>query len=124
MVIFRFGADAGRSITAYGSAGVRLSRVARTQSAAQIGCFHIEAGGVIGYHPAASPQLFLVVGGSGWVRGQGTGRVPVVAGQAAYWHEGEGHESGTDTGMVAVVMEAESLDPAMLMPRDGSATTV
>lgn len=123
MVIFRFGADAGRSVTAYGSAGARLSRVVRTQDDALIGCFYLEVGGVVGYHPAAMPQLFLVVAGSGWVRGEGTGRVPIEAGQAAFWHEGEGHESGTDTGMVAVVIEAESLDPARFMPRDGNATT-
>jgi quercetin dioxygenase-like cupin family protein len=65
-------------------------------------------GGVVGYHRAASHQLFAVEG-EGWVRGAGPDRIPIQAGQAALWESGEEHEAGTDTGMVAIVVEGDAL---------------
>lgn len=63
----------------------------------------------MGYHRAAKHQLFAVVEGEGWVHGSGPDRVPIVAGQAALWESGEEHEAGTDTGMVAIVVEGDAL---------------
>jgi hypothetical protein len=72
--------------------------------------------GIVGFHPAATPQLFLVVSGYGWVRSEeSTGRMPISAGQAAYWEKDEWHESGTDAGMTAIVIESETLEPAEFM---------
>ena len=68
----------------------------------------IEPGGVVGRHPAGVAQLFVVVEGSGWVSGGG-GREPIAAGEAVLWDEGEEHESGSEDGMTALVLEAESL---------------
>jgi quercetin dioxygenase-like cupin family protein len=82
----------------------------------QVGCMHFDPGGVIGFHPAGVNQLFLVVSGSGWVRDETSGRIPIRAGQAVYWEAGEGHESGTETGMTAIVIEGPGLNPAELMP--------
>jgi hypothetical protein len=39
----------------------------------------------------------------------------IKAGQAAFWISGEWHESGTEFGMRAIVIESDSLDP-ILMP--------
>ena len=39
----------------------------------------------------------------------------IVPGQAAFWQIGEWHESGTETGLSAVVVESESLDPSVYM---------
>ena len=66
-------------------------------------------------HRATGPQLFAVVEGSGWVSGGGGGKVRVKAGQAAYWESGEEHESGTDRGMTAIVVECPTFDPGALM---------
>jgi quercetin dioxygenase-like cupin family protein len=74
-----------------------------------VGCMRLGPGGVVGYHRAASHQLFAVVEGEGWVRGAGPDRIPIQAGQAALWESGEEHEAGTDTGMVAIVVEGEAL---------------
>ena len=68
----------------------------------------IEPGGVVGRHPAAVAQLFVVVEGSGWVSGGGGEREPIAAGEAVLWEEGEEHESGSEGGMTALVLEAES----------------
>jgi hypothetical protein len=39
-----------------------------------------------------------------------------LCGQAAFWKKEEWHESGTETGMVAVIIEGVNFDPAKLMP--------
>ena len=70
----------------------------------------IAPGGVVGRHPAAVPQLFVAVRGSGWVRGASGEREPIEAGEGVAWEPGEAHESGSDGGMTAIVVEAEPLD--------------
>ena len=62
---------------------IRLSRVMRTPGSVQIGCIHVGEAGVVGYHPAVCPQLFLVVNGKGWVCGEDRKRIAVGPGQAA-----------------------------------------
>jgi quercetin dioxygenase-like cupin family protein len=62
-------------------------------------------------HPATMPQLFLVIEGAGWVRVEGDEKVSVSKGTAVFWEAGEQHESGTETGMVAIVIESPTLNP-------------
>lgn len=84
---------------------------------AVINCAYLEPNGVIGFHKATIPQLFLVVQGEGWVRGEAPeSRRPIKAGEAAFWDEGEWHESGTETGMVVILIEGEDIDPTKTMP--------
>lgn len=116
MRLFRFDAPAGHPITQFGSMGLVMSPIQRGAGAFQLGCMHLDAGGLVGNHQAVGPQLFLVVRGEGWVRGDGPERRLIAAGQAAFWTSGEWHESGTETGMDVVVLEAEALDPAQFMP--------
>jgi hypothetical protein len=70
----------------------------------------IGAGGLVGRHPSGCQQLFLVVEGAGWVSGGNGRREPIAAGEAVAWEEGEEHESGSDEGMTALVVEATRLD--------------
>ncbi|HLZ22315.1 MAG TPA: hypothetical protein VKQ30_09350 [Ktedonobacterales bacterium] len=116
MRLFRFDTSAGHPITRFGSAGLVLSPIQRGAGEFQLGCMHLEAGGLVGFHQAVGQQLFLVVHGEGWVRGEHPERHPIVAGQAAFWVAGEWHESGTATGMDVIVLEAETLAPAQFMP--------
>ncbi len=116
MKIFRFDAASGRTINQFDSVHVTFSKVLRTTEGVSIGCMHLGPQGVVGYHPAVVPQLFLVVQGEGWVRGEDEERIRIEAGQAAFWEAGEGHESGTENGMTALVIEGEQLDPASYMP--------
>ena len=116
MNIFRFDLAAGKNIEAYGSSGFTLSKIARLPGESDIKCAYLPKG-IIGYHQAAQDQLFLVVQGEGWVRGESPEtRRPIQAGQAAFWEAGEWHESGTETGMVAILIEGENIDPAKTMP--------
>jgi quercetin dioxygenase-like cupin family protein len=105
--IVRF--DPSRPITQHRSAGAAVVGIARINGRAQVVCIRLGAGGVLGEHPAAGAQLFLVVEGSGWVRG-GADRRDVAAGSGAFWQANELHESGTDDGLTAIVVEAESIE--------------
>lgn len=115
MKLFRFDAGVGREIEAFGSVHLTMSGILRLNGEAHVGCMHIGAGGVVGYHQATLPQLFLVVQGMGWVRGAEERRVQVSAGQAAWWEAGEWHESGSDDGMVAIVIEGDHVDATQYM---------
>ncbi len=109
MKMLQFDRDAGRSIRQYGSVNVGFSGIARILSAAQIGAIHFSPGGTVGYHQAVTRQLFLVVEGSGWVRGGTEERSPISAAQAVLWEQGEWHESGSEPGMTAIVIEADDI---------------
>ena len=116
MRLYRFDASSGRPIGQFGSLNLVMSPIQRGQGHFQLGCMHIGPGGLVGRHRAAGPQLFLVVQGTGWVSGEEGIRVPIATGRAAFWSDGEWHESGSDTGLDAFVLEADTLDPAQFMP--------
>ena len=115
MKLYRVGPQVGRPISAFGSVNVVITPIQRAPGQVQIGCFHIGPQGRIGYHQAVGPQLFLVVHGSGWVRDASDERTPISAGTAAFWGDGEWHESGSDSGMTVIVIEGETLDPTQFL---------
>jgi quercetin dioxygenase-like cupin family protein len=86
------------------------ARVRRLAPEAHVVVIEIGAGGTVGRHPAASQQLFAVVRGSGWVAGAGGSREAIASGEAVLWDAGEEHESGSDEGLIAVVVEADGID--------------
>ena len=95
-----------REVTAPGSLGARVRRLAPS---AHVVVIEVGPGGVVARHPAASAQLFAVVSGDGWVSGADGAREAIAAGQAVLWEPGEEHESGSDEGMTALVVEAEAI---------------
>jgi quercetin dioxygenase-like cupin family protein len=96
-----------REVTAAGSLSAWGRRLAKE---AHVVVIEVGPGGVVGRHPAVVAQLYVVVRGSGWVSGGEGGREPIGAGEAVLWEAGEEHESGSDQGMTAIVVEADSLD--------------
>ena len=63
---FRFDGELGHHVSQFGSDFV----ISRLHSGdLHVGCMHLAPGGVIGLHPAASPQILAVVEGDGWIRG-------------------------------------------------------
>ena len=111
MKLYRFDAEAGQPITLHGSQHLTMTCIARPEGDVRIGCMYVAAGGSVGYHQALLHQLFLVVEGHGWVRGEGPDQTAIGIGEAAFWTAGEWHAAGTETGMTAIVIEAETLDP-------------
>lgn len=116
MRLYSFRAADGRAITEFGSERVAITGILRVSGGdVHIGCMHLEPGGRVGAHRATTPQLFLIVSGEGWVRGPEPERTAISADQAAFWESGEEHESGSDTGMVALVIEGDTLNPDQLL---------
>jgi quercetin dioxygenase-like cupin family protein len=85
------------------------ARVRRLAPEAHVVVIQIGSGGRVGRHPAAARQLFVVVRGAGWVAGADGERQAIDAGDAVLWEPGEEHESGTDDGMTALVVEGDSI---------------
>jgi quercetin dioxygenase-like cupin family protein len=102
--------DPTHAITRFDSHGATIGGIAQCTGDARVSLLRLAAGGVVGEHPAASAQLFLVVAGSGWVRVAGEARRAIEPGQAAVWEPGEVHESGSDSGLTAIIVETESLE--------------
>ncbi|MFD1677474.1 cupin [Alicyclobacillus fodiniaquatilis] len=93
-----------------------MSRILLTDEPTQIGCVYLEAGGIIGFHQALSAQLLLVVHGPASVRCDSESEVCVSVGDAVFWEKGEWHETKTETGLMAIVIESEALNPTKYMP--------
>ncbi len=98
------------AITHFDSHGATIGGIASCSGEARLSLLKVEAGGVVGMHEAACPQLFLVIDGSGWTRAGEGERLALVKGEAAFWETGELHESGSDVGLTAIVVEADSLE--------------
>lgn len=93
-----------------------MSRILQTDKPAHIGCMYLEPNGIIGLHKACSPQLLLVANGQGWVRGDSEDKVQVTVGDAVFWEAGEWHETKTEAGLNAIVIESDELNHAEFMP--------
>lgn len=115
MKIYQFNKEVGKKITKFNSDFI-MSRIMQTEKAAHIGCMHLDANGVIGYHQAVVPQLLLLVNGEGWVRGETNEYIKVQSGDAVFWDKDEWHETKTDTGLTAIVIESEELNTSSLIP--------
>ena len=112
MKLFRFRREDGHAIAAYGSRGVTLSPLTEALArgaAVQAACFRLDPGGVIGRHPATVPQILAVVEGTGWVSGPDGVEHEIGPGDAAFWDTGEEHETRTESGLTAIVIEGAVL---------------
>ena len=97
-----------RELTSYGSTGASLVRAAlveQPQDGFAVDVVRLAPGGTLGRHRTRLWQLFLAVEGSGWVAGSDGARRRLGTGQAALWEPGEEHASGTDDGLLAVVVQ-------------------
>jgi quercetin dioxygenase-like cupin family protein len=116
MKMFRFDPEIGSGAEQFGSVKAIISKVVNLESEAAINVAYIRPMERIGFHQAIAPQLFLLAEGEGWVRNETDEITPIREGQAVYWEKDEWHESGSETGMTAVIIEGVNFDPAKLMP--------
>ena len=79
--------------------------------------FRLAAGGRIVRHPATVPQILAVLEGEGRVSGAEGNFEPIAVGEAVYWSAGEEHETVSEGGLTALVLEAEGLRPRPPSPR-------
>jgi quercetin dioxygenase-like cupin family protein len=106
MRILDFGAMPGRPVERFESVAFNVAAVGST-AGAQLVAIRLEAGGVIGTHPAVGRQLLVVLQGQAVVSGDTDSQAIVEAGQAVLWEAGENHQTRTDQGLLALVIEGE-----------------
>ena len=118
MKIYRMDWADGRVITAFGSKAAMIAPILRNTAGCHVAFIKLDVGGHVGLHPAVDEQLFFVLEGEGWVEGGDGKRVVIKAGEAAYWQDGENHQSGSDHGLTALVIEGEDLVVRMSLTAD------
>jgi quercetin dioxygenase-like cupin family protein len=107
MNVIAFSAESASPISEFGSRGARAQALADGDGESHVYFIHVEAGGVIGPHPAGFDQLFLVTSGSGWVARADGLRQALSAGQGAVITRGEIHSKGSNGGLSAIMIQLE-----------------
>ncbi|EJV45461.1 Uncharacterized protein BC141101_01378 [Bacillus toyonensis] len=119
MKVFDFSEKSGKRISVFQSNFI-MSKIVNHQGNVHIGAMHLQENGIIGYHEAVVSQLLLIMDGEGYVCGADKEKVKIRAGQAVFWEKGEFHETSTEHGLLAIIMEAENLEQSIVMPiKDG-----
>jgi quercetin dioxygenase-like cupin family protein len=96
----------GRPIDAHGSKGFTVGAFGLTADAHLV-VVRLKAGGVIGRHPAQGRQVLAVLVGDAIVSGSYGDPVAIGPGQAAVWEPYEEHETRSETGLTALVVEGD-----------------
>jgi quercetin dioxygenase-like cupin family protein len=96
----------GRPIDAHGSVGFSVGAFGLTADAHLV-VVRLRPGGVIGRHPAQGRQLLAVLVGEAIVSGSYGDPVAIGPGQAAVWEPYEEHETRSETGLTALVVEGD-----------------
>ncbi|MDY0944259.1 cupin domain-containing protein [Priestia megaterium] len=115
MKIYKLNKENGKKVEKYDSNLATYLKLVQTNEIANIGCMYIDPKGILGYHQAPVSQLFVVVQGEGWVTGEDQKQINIKAGEAAFWEKGEWHTSGSNSGMTAILIQSESLNPQSFM---------
>ena len=111
MKLIEFSTEHARPVELFES--VNASSVALGDGAgeAHVYCLYFGPGGSVGEHRTGFGQLFLVIQGEGWASGRGGQRIALSAGQGVYFERGELHAKGSETGMVAIMVQVAELEP-------------
>ncbi|MGE6506039.1 cupin [Bacillus cereus] len=117
MKIFDFSEKVGKHLSVVQSNFI-MSKILNHRGNIHIGAMHLHENGIIGNHEAVVSQLLLIVDGTGYVCGVNKEKIKIEieAGQAVFWEKEELHETSTEHGLTAIVMEAENLEQAIVMP--------
>ena len=76
---------------------------------AHVRVLRLGAGSRVAPHETGFGQLFVPIDGSGWVS-QGSDQVEIRVGQAAYFPRGVTQAKGSETGMLALMIQVDDLD--------------
>ena len=91
---------------AHGSTGFSVGAFGLTADAHLV-VVRLRPGGVIGRHPAQGRQVLAVLVGDATVSGSYGDPVTIGPGQAAIWEPYEEHETRSETGLTALVVEGD-----------------
>jgi len=95
-------------IREFQSRGVRVAELTGGSGEAHFYVLRFEPGSAIGEHKTGFGQLLIVLEGSGWVEQAGHRR-DIGQGFAAIFECGVMHAKGSDSGMLALMVQVENL---------------
>jgi hypothetical protein len=107
-----FGADAAfvpRGSLLEGVTAAPLTPPLASGVPVQAAIFRVAPKGRIGRHPATVPQILAVLEGSGETSGGDGVFQPITAWEAVFWAKGEEHETKTEEGLTALVLEGDGV---------------
>ncbi len=110
--LIRFDKSAAQAIRNYGAISTGSVHLGSGSGESHAYVLHFEAGGEIGEHETGFGQLFVVVDGAGWVV-SGPDRHEVGLGDAVFLPRGVMHAKGSETGMTAVMIQMDDLEPGL-----------
>ncbi len=99
-----------RNIAHFGSEGFGILPIAPD---AHVLVATLSPGGRIGRHPAVVDQCLVVLEGDADVSGEDGISQLIRTGSAAIWSAGESHETRSQNGLSALIVEADGLVAAM-----------
>lgn len=107
-----FTRQSARSIEQFASSGASSVALVHGNGESHAYAVYFVPGGTVGPHPAGFDQLFLVIEGSGWVAGADGVRISVGTNHGAFVPKGEVHSKGSETGMLALMLQASKFSLA------------
>jgi quercetin dioxygenase-like cupin family protein len=114
MKLIEFTPEHARPIELFESVAASAVALGDGAGEAHVYCVRFGPGGRIGEHPAGFCQLFLVIEGEGWAACADGRRVTLTAGQGVFFERGETHSKGSETGMVAIMVQVTEFNPSAL----------
>jgi quercetin dioxygenase-like cupin family protein len=118
MRVLRLGAVPGHPIAQFDSDAFTVAPIA-TGGETHLVMARLGPGGVIGRHRAVGRQILMVLEGQAAVSGDDGGTTVLEPGQAALWEPGENHETRTNGGVLALIVEGDLvIAPEALGERD------
>lgn len=106
MEILKLDLIEGKEIKEYQS-DFFLANVLQLNGKTNMGFLKVGKEGKVGYHQATASQWLLILEGTGIVRGEKNKAVSVDAGDLIFWKKDEWHETQSEKGMKAIVIESE-----------------
>jgi len=109
--LYSLAKQTSKPIHQYDSLNASITHLVKADTDFFLVCIRLEANGKLGEHQAVQNQLFIVVEGEGRVNSNGGEFAQITAGQAAFWRAGERHETRSETGLTAIVIEGRGIFP-------------
>ena len=113
--LIRFDKSVATAVESYGARSTTSVHLGSGSGEAHAYVLYFEAGGEIGEHETGFGQLFVVVDGGGWVV-SGSDRHDVGIGDAVFLPRGVMHAKGSESGMTAVMIQMDDLEPSRQSP--------
>src|SRR5262245_45181521 len=112
MRVIAFSAESALPISEFDSQRARAQLLADGNGACHVYFVHLQAGGVIGSHPAGVDQVLLVTAGSGGVAGPDGARGELSEGQGGVIARREVDSKGSDARVRVIMIQMERCNPS------------